>query len=47
MKLYCEMFQKNIEYPVNGGGGPLLWEVVSQIHFFRRNFIHLYTPFFG
>ena len=40
--LYCCFFSKIIEYLVDGVGGVLLWKV-----FFRRSFIHLYTPFFG
>ena len=40
-------FSEIIEYLVDGGGGALLWKVFSQIFFFRRSFIHLYTPFFG
>ena len=30
-----ESFSKMIGYPVDGGGGALLWKVFSQIHFFQ------------
>ena len=40
-------FSKKNGYPANGGGGPLLWEFILRSIFFRRSFIHLYTPFFG
>ena len=42
MALYC-VFSEIIEYFVDGGGGKFF----LRSNFFRRNFIHLYTPFFG
>ena len=44
--MYVRQFPKIIEYLVNGGVGPLLWEVFSQIHFFQEEldpplYIHL------
>ena len=38
-----DIFSKIIEYLLNGGGGPLLWEVFSQIHFFQEE---LYPPLY-
>ena len=43
MNLYCETCSKIIEYPVNGGRGPLLWEVFSPIQFFQEEF---YPPWY-
>jgi hypothetical protein len=41
--LYCEKNFKNYCVCSEWGGGPLLWEVFSQIHFFQKE---LYPPLY-
>ena len=43
MVLYCETFSKNDWTSWKWWGGPLLWEVFSEIHFLNKTRNHLST----